>query len=199
MKHYHPFLYTLMLSMFLASSQAVLADDDEDDDSDNNRQESSSSNNGPSHGGDRRDDDRHGDDRRDDDRRDGRGDSRRNDRNGELGGGVINGVGTITTPPAIPGHGAGLRNTSNDGAPSVAGTSLSGLNSEQDRVRRDVRSGRIRKLSDVLATAATRNPGDIISVKLKTASNRDFYEIKVLTEGNRVVKLKIDAQTLSIY
>lgn len=67
--------------------------------------------------------------------------------------------------------------------------------SDHDLVRRAVEDGRILPLTDILARAETAYPGQLIEAELEDDHGRPTYEIKMLSNDGRVMKLLYDART----
>jgi uncharacterized membrane protein YkoI len=145
-------------------------DNDRDDNRDNDRDDS-------------RDNDR--DDSRDDTRDDSRTDSRDDDRDDDDDKNSSPPPSYTSSPQINFGNGVSLVNRGED--------------NEQDSVRNQFRKGNIKKLSDVMAAVKKQVPGDVVSVKLKGKSEAPVYELKILTKNNQLKKIRVDAQSLSIY
>ena len=60
------------------------------------------------------------------------------------------------------------------------------------------KSGEIRPLSDVLAAARDKVPGEIVKIELERKSGIWQYEIKILTPSGRRREVEINAQSLAI-
>lgn len=60
------------------------------------------------------------------------------------------------------------------------------------------KSGDIRPLSDVLAVAREKVPGEVVKVELEREDGVWVYEVKVLTPIGRRRKVEINAQTLVV-
>lgn len=60
------------------------------------------------------------------------------------------------------------------------------------------KQGAIRPLSEVLAVARARLPGEVIKIKLDREDDIWVYEIKILTPKGRRREIEINAQTLDI-
>lgn len=69
---------------------------------------------------------------------------------------------------------------------------------EQDCALRALKSGEIRPLTDVLAVAREKLPGEVIKVELDRDDGVWVYEIKVLTESGKRREIEINAQTLAV-
>lgn len=67
--------------------------------------------------------------------------------------------------------------------------------SDHERARRAVEEGRILPLKDILARAQQVNPGEVIEAELEEEDGSFVYEIKLLTNDGRVMKLLYDART----
>jgi uncharacterized membrane protein YkoI len=64
-----------------------------------------------------------------------------------------------------------------------------------DEVNRLVGRGVIRRLSDVIATALRRAPGELIDADLLWRGGHYLYEVEILSKGRRV-EIYVDAVTL---
>jgi uncharacterized membrane protein YkoI len=60
------------------------------------------------------------------------------------------------------------------------------------------KSGQIRPLSEVLAVAREKVPGEVVKVELEREDGAWVYEIKILTPSGRRREVEIDAHTLAI-
>lgn len=69
---------------------------------------------------------------------------------------------------------------------------------EQDCALQALKSGEIRPLTDVLAVARDKLPGEIIKVELDRDDGVWVYEIKVLTDSGKRREIEINAQTLAV-
>jgi uncharacterized membrane protein YkoI len=58
--------------------------------------------------------------------------------------------------------------------------------------------GEVRPLSEVLAVARGKFPGEVVKVELEREDGIWVYEIKILTASGRVRELEINAKTLAI-
>ena len=67
--------------------------------------------------------------------------------------------------------------------------------SDHDRARRAVEEGRILPLKDILARAQGAYPGQVIEAELEDEGGMVVYEIKILTQDGRVMKLSYNAAT----
>jgi uncharacterized membrane protein YkoI len=67
--------------------------------------------------------------------------------------------------------------------------------SDHDRARRAVEEGRVLPLKDILARVQQANAGQVIEAELEEKGDVFVYEIKILTDDGRVMKLLYDAQT----
>lgn len=68
----------------------------------------------------------------------------------------------------------------------------------QDCALEAVRHGEIRPLSEVLAAARAKVPGEVIGIELEREDGVWVYEIKILTPSGRRREVEIDARTLAI-
>lgn len=64
-----------------------------------------------------------------------------------------------------------------------------------DRARRAVEEGRILPLKDILARSETAYPGQLIEAELEEERGVTLYELKILTNDGRVMKVLYDART----
>jgi len=62
-----------------------------------------------------------------------------------------------------------------------------------DRARRALEEGRVLPLRDIMARAEAEIPGQMIEAELEDEHGKLVYEIKVLAQDGRVVKLIYDA------
>lgn len=60
------------------------------------------------------------------------------------------------------------------------------------------KNGEIKPLSDVLAVARAKVPGEVVKVELDREDGVWVYEIKILAASGKRRKLEIDASTLAI-
>jgi uncharacterized membrane protein YkoI len=60
------------------------------------------------------------------------------------------------------------------------------------------KSGQIRPLSEVLAVAREKLPGEVVKIELEREDGIWVYEIKVLTRSGRRREVEINAQTLAV-
>lgn len=68
----------------------------------------------------------------------------------------------------------------------------------QDCALQALKSGEIRPLTDVLAVARDKLPGEVVKVELDRDDGIWVYEIKVLTESGKRREIEINAQTLAV-
>jgi uncharacterized membrane protein YkoI len=68
----------------------------------------------------------------------------------------------------------------------------------QDCALQALKSGEIRPLTDVLAVARDKLPGEVIKVELDRDDGVWVYEIKVLTSSGKRREIEINAQTLAV-
>ena len=69
---------------------------------------------------------------------------------------------------------------------------------DHDRARRALEAGEIMPLSRILDRVERDYPGRVLEVELDRDDERWLYEIKLLQDGGRVLKLKIDARDASL-
>jgi len=60
------------------------------------------------------------------------------------------------------------------------------------------KSGDIRPLSDVLAVAREKVPGEVVKVELEREDGVWIYEVKILTPAGRRREVEINAHTLAV-
>lgn len=70
---------------------------------------------------------------------------------------------------------------------------------DSDRVRRAMQAGEIRPLSEVMAVLEKSYPGQLLEVEIEEKRGRIYYEIKKLSDNDRVLKILVDARTLEIF
>ncbi|MBL6617944.1 MAG: PepSY domain-containing protein [Reyranella sp.] len=66
---------------------------------------------------------------------------------------------------------------------------------DQDRARRAVEQGRMLPLREIIARAESAFAGQVVEAELEDERGVPIYEVKVLTRGGRVVKVRYDART----
>ena len=81
---------------------------------------------------------------------------------------------------------------------AVAKDDKSDCKRAQDCALQALKSGEIRPLTDVLAVAREKLPGEVIKVELDRDDGIWVYEIKVLTESGKRREIEINAQTLAV-
>lgn len=67
--------------------------------------------------------------------------------------------------------------------------------SDQDRARAAVQSGKVLPLKAVLERLAREHPGQVLEVELEQEGGRWRYEIRLLQRDGRLVKLELDASS----
>lgn len=67
--------------------------------------------------------------------------------------------------------------------------------SEHDRARAAVQAGKVLPLMTLLQRLEREQPGQVLEVELEQDDGRWIYEIKLLQQGGRLVKLEVDAAT----
>lgn len=65
---------------------------------------------------------------------------------------------------------------------------------DHDRARRALEAGEIMPLSQILERVERDYPGRVVEVELDRDDGRWLYEIKLLQDGGRLLKLKVDAR-----
>lgn len=68
----------------------------------------------------------------------------------------------------------------------------------QDCALEAFQRGEIKPLSEVLAVARARLPGEVVKIELEREDGIWVYEIKILTASGRVREIEINAKTLAI-
>jgi uncharacterized membrane protein YkoI len=68
----------------------------------------------------------------------------------------------------------------------------------QDCALDAVKQGEIRTLSEVLAVARDKMPGEVVKIELDRDDGMWVYEIKILTPSGKRREIEINAQTLAI-
>lgn len=68
----------------------------------------------------------------------------------------------------------------------------------QDCALDAVKQGEIRTLSEVLAVARDKMPGEVVKIELDRDDGIWVYEIKILTPSGKRREIEINAQTLAI-
>ena len=76
-----------------------------------------------------------------------------------------------------------------------AASALAGDGQEQDRARRAVEQGRMLPLREIIARAQVDTRGEIVEAELEEERGIPVYELKILTPGGRLVKVRYDART----
>lgn len=66
---------------------------------------------------------------------------------------------------------------------------------DHDWARRAVQEGRMLPLRDILARAEADQPGRVVAAELEGERGVPVYEIKIVTDGGRLVKLHYDARS----
>lgn len=85
---------------------------------------------------------------------------------------------------------------------ALSGTSASALadddGEDHDRVRRAVLSGQLRPLEEIMAKARAEYGGHILDTEMEEKHGEPVYEIKLLDNNGRLVKLVYDARDGSL-
>jgi uncharacterized membrane protein YkoI len=68
----------------------------------------------------------------------------------------------------------------------------------QDCALEAFQRGEIKPLSEVLAVARAKVPGEVVKIELDREGGIWVYEIKILTASGRIRELEINAKTLAI-
>lgn len=66
---------------------------------------------------------------------------------------------------------------------------------DHDQIRREVEEGRLVPLKDILARVEQSYPGQLLGVELEEEHGAMVYEIKLLAQDGRVLKLLYDARS----
>ncbi|MCP5150301.1 MAG: PepSY domain-containing protein [Ectothiorhodospiraceae bacterium] len=69
---------------------------------------------------------------------------------------------------------------------------------DHDVAREALARGELLPLAAVLATVASRFPGDVVKTELEREHGRWLYEIKLITLDGRLVEVEVDARTAAI-
>jgi uncharacterized membrane protein YkoI len=69
---------------------------------------------------------------------------------------------------------------------------------DQDRARAAMEAGRVVPLQDILDKVEQDFTGRMIQVELEDNGHRIFYEVKLLTDGGRLLKLRYDAASMEL-
>ena len=77
----------------------------------------------------------------------------------------------------------------------VAGGAAVAKDHDHDRARRAVEEGRMLPLRDILARAEVDYPGQVVEAELEEEGGAAVYEIKIVTNAGRLMKLHYDART----
>jgi uncharacterized membrane protein YkoI len=83
-------------------------------------------------------------------------------------------------------------------APVAYGDDKKDCKREQDCALNAVSGGEIRPLTEVLAVAKEKLPGEVIKVELEREDGIWVYEVKVLTTSGRRREIEINAKTLAV-
>jgi len=70
---------------------------------------------------------------------------------------------------------------------------LAHADSDQDRARAAVQAGQVLPLKTVLERLERDHPGQVLEVELESEGDRWVYEVKLLQNSGRLVKLEVDA------
>jgi uncharacterized membrane protein YkoI len=66
---------------------------------------------------------------------------------------------------------------------------------DHDDARRAVERGEMRPLSEVLATARNRLPGDVVRVDIEQQNGRWYYEFRTVDAQGRLFEVLVDGRT----
>lgn len=66
---------------------------------------------------------------------------------------------------------------------------------QQDALRRAVENGEARPLSEIMAEARGKVPGEIVGVKVEYEHSRWVYEFRVIDGKGRLIEVYVDAKT----
>ncbi len=69
---------------------------------------------------------------------------------------------------------------------------------QQDALKRAVENGEARPLSDIVAEARGKLPGEIIGVKVEYERGRWLYEFRVIDGKGRLFEVYVDAKSADI-
>lgn len=69
---------------------------------------------------------------------------------------------------------------------------------DHDRARAALQAGEILSLQQVLERVQRHHPGEVLAVELEREDGRWVYELKLLQDGGRLVRLDVDARTAEV-
>jgi uncharacterized membrane protein YkoI len=78
---------------------------------------------------------------------------------------------------------------------SLLATSALASSNDQERATRAVQAGEILSLRVILERLEQTQPGKVLDVEFEQEKGVWIYELKILKEGGRLQKLKVDAKT----
>ena len=61
-----------------------------------------------------------------------------------------------------------------------------------------VKNGESRPLPDILRAVSSRYPGKVIDVRLNRRSNSLMYDVKVITQAGKLIRVRVDAASGTI-
>ena len=76
-----------------------------------------------------------------------------------------------------------------------ASSAWAGGDKDQDRVRDAVRAGEVMPFDALRDRLRRDHPGEVLELELERESGRWIYEVKLLQQGGRIVKLEVDARS----
>lgn len=80
----------------------------------------------------------------------------------------------------------------------IAAPAVANGKDDHDRARQAVQAGLVLPLPVVLDRLQREVPGQVLEVELEHEGARWIYEIKLLTTGGRLTKVKLDASTAEV-
>ncbi len=69
---------------------------------------------------------------------------------------------------------------------------------DHDRARAALQAGEVLPLQQVLQAVQRRYPGEVLEVELERENGRWVYELKLLQDGGRLVRLHVDAKSAEV-
>lgn len=80
-------------------------------------------------------------------------------------------------------------------APALAESEREG---DHDRARAALQAGEVMPLQKVLEQVQRSHPGEVLEVELEHERGRWVYELKLLQNGGRLLRLDVDAKTAQV-
>lgn len=69
---------------------------------------------------------------------------------------------------------------------------------DHDRARAALKAGEVLPLQEVLSRVQRSHPGDVLEVELERKEGRWVYELRLLQDGGRLLRLDVDAKTAAV-